>query len=492
VKGPPNILWITLDSLKATALPVYGNPHCLAPNAVRMAERGIVVEHAYCQMPKCVPSRPSMLASRYPHVDGLRALQGKADSHSPGTHFTLDRGVPNLVTELRHTGYTTCTKGPNHLVNWDVYTEWFDCTTDWEGHKLCQRPRANCDDALLLRAQYAGVVPDDFDIERDPDAETARQVCAFLAGHDRDKPFFAYMDVRAPHPPYRLWPVFKEHYDALDVPLPPRVPVEEAPWTERVYRQVYGLEDMTDENWQAIIKAYYSAVSYNDMLVGRVLDALAARGLDDNTIVIYSADHGDYAGEHGCVEKHDPLLYDCHVRLPFIMQLPPGFPRGERLDIMMEMIDITPTLLDLCGLEIPRSMQGRSIAPFINGARGVHRDAVFSQGGVEREAIDRRDLLGDAYFEQSAQFGAAGKHEVINRYPDFVMRAKMIRTRTHKHVYRLNGHHELYDLCADPCELHNLHGQADCADTECALQEQMLRWMIASETNLPLIDQVWA
>jgi arylsulfatase A-like enzyme len=488
----PNILWITLDSLKATALPVYGNPHCKAPNAERVAERGVTVSHCFAQMPKCVPNRSCMLTGRYPHVDGLRALSGRAETVERSDNFVITRGMPNILTTLKDAGYALCHKGPNHLVTWDAYEDWFDCTSDWEAWKRCQAPARSTDDPELIRAKYAGPIPDDYDIETANDSEAARQMCAFLNEQDGRRPFFAYLDIRAPHPSYRDWPVFGDYYRELDVPVPPKAALGDAPWTERVYRETYDLEAMAPEKWRQIVRAYYSAISYDDMLVGRVLDKLDACGLTENTIVIYSADHGDFAGEHGCVEKHDPILYDCHTRLPFIMSLPSTLPQGRFLDGLMEQIDIAPTLLELCGIDVPRWIQGRSLLPFIRGETETHRDVVFAQGGVEREAIDRRDLVDETALRGDPQGDYYLKQKVICDHRDFMMRAKMVRTRSHKYIYRLNGHHELYDLAADPDELQNRVNDPTCADALAELRERLIHWMLESETNLPLLDQVLA
>lgn len=487
-----NILWITLDSVKATALPAYGNPYTIAPNAERVARNGVTVEYAFNQMPKCVPVRPSQLAGRYPHVDGLRAIRGKIGAGDYHDLFVLTEGMPNIVTCLKERGYTTCAKGPNHLVSPDVYETWFDVTMDWEPAKLMSNPPVTCEDPEWRRADYGGPVPDDFDVESTPDAETTRQMCAFLEGHDASKPFFGYLDLRTPHPRYHDWKPWADSYAKMDIPVPGKAPLDAAPWVERVYRETYGLEDMAADKWQQIIRAYYSSISYTDSLVGRVLDVLEQRGLADNTIVIYTADHGDFAGEHGCVEKHDPFLYDCLTHMPLMLQLPPGFPRGVRADVMVEMIDVAPTLLDLCGFEVPRWMQARSFAPVVRGESTTHKEAVFCQGGVEQEALDRLSDAEPAVFSKYLDSMYYCKQQVILDHPEFMLRSKMVRTRTRKYIYRLNGHHEFYDLEKDPGELKNeIANRAYRADID-ALRELLIRWMIESETNLPLIDQVWA
>jgi arylsulfatase A-like enzyme len=488
-----NILWITLDSLKASALPSYGNPYCVAPASERVAGRGVVFENAFCQMPKCVPVRPGQLMGRYPHADGLRAIAGKVDGGENRGHFVLTDGMPNIVDFLHSRGYVTCHKGVNHLVDWSVYGTWFDSTTDWEPYKRTAKIPCTTSDEELLRAKYHGPVPDGFDLETTSDAEATRQMCSFLKGHDVSKPFFAYLDIRAPHPAYRDYQPWAQQYRAMDIPGPPRAPLADCPWTERVYRETYGLEQMSDEKWRTIVRAYYSAISWNDSLVHRVLDALAERGLEQSTLVIYTADHGDFAGEHGCIEKHDTILYDCHVHMPLLIQFPRSVgPVGRRTNCMVEMIDLAPTLLDLCGFGVPHWMQGASFADVMRGRSDCHKDAVFAMGGVERDAIDRNGTVGREFFFGKLHGEYHLKQKVILDHPEFMMRAKMIRTRDHKLIYRLNGHHELYDLREDPHELANQFANPTYAGTVTELKERLIWWLIESETNLPLIDKVWA
>ncbi|NRA39427.1 MAG: sulfatase-like hydrolase/transferase [Planctomycetes bacterium] len=483
-----NILWITLDSLKATALPNYGNEYCIAPNAQRVAKKGVTFSHAFAQMPKCIPSRPSMITGCYPHIHGLRAIKGKADQHSPGSVFTVTEDMPNIIKELKDHGYQICHQGVQHLLEWGAFEKWVDVKPDYEDLKTALPIPNTIDDATLLRAKYAGPVPDDYDMEEHSDCKSTRHMCDFLRS-DHQKPFFAYLDIRAPHPMYRKYPYAAEHYAQCDIPLPSKADIDNVPWTEKVYRECYELEDLDDQCRKDIVAAYYSAITYNDMLVGRVLDTIEEQGLDKNTIIIYSADHGDFAGEHGCIEKHDVFLYDCMTRLPLIMQLPEDFPQDIWKESLVEMIDIAPTLLDLCGMDVPRWIQGKSLKPLIMGEVDHHRDVVFSQGGVERSSIDlnknipREELSGgENYYKQ----------QVILDHPEFLMRSKMIRSKNHKYIYRLNGHHELYDLDKDPDELHNVIADSSYDEVLNELRERLIHWMIEAETAQPLMDRVTA
>lgn len=493
-----NVLVFGIDSVRANALSVYGNTHCLTPHVDRIAEKGATVSHCFAQMPKCIPNRSTMLMGRYPHVHGMRVLTGVSDPEASSRHCVITPKTPSILPLLKAAGYTLCHKGCNHLVDWEAYPLWFDVGMDWDcrSFRECVPPPRTCEDEKLGRALYAGPVPEDYDPDRSSDAEATRQMAAFIEEHDGRRPFFAYLDLRTPHPLYRYWPIYRAHYDSLALEPPVRVPLEQAPWTERVYRQTYDLEDMPAESWTRILRAYYSAISYADMLVGRVMQALERRALDGNTLVVFTSDHGDFAGEHGCVEKHDPFLYDSMTRLPFLAQLPGRIPPGRRAEALMEQVDLAPTILEACGLEIPRWMQGRSLLSLLAGTTDTHRDAVGAQGGVEREVIDRRSLVGEEHFYKGARSwrdsSTFSKQRVILEHPDFMMRARMIRTLRHKYIHRLNGHHEFYDCVIDPGELHNRIDDPACAPAIQEMRSRLLDWMLSAETNLPLLDQAYA
>ncbi len=488
----PNILWITLDSLRANALPQYGNPWIRAPHIQRVAERGVVIAQAHCQMPKCVPSRPSQLTGRYPHCEGLRTIFGRENGQRPGAPLTVTRGMPNLFELLKGHGYLTCHTGTNHLLDWEFYNDpqLMDVTTDWTRWKRCRRPPQTCQDPRLVRAQYGGVIPPNFDIGNSFDAEATRQMGEFLDTRPSE-PFFAYLDLRAPHPAYRDWPGYAEWYRDCDPPIPARAPIGKAPDCERAYREAYQLEEMPDADWRVIGRAYASAISFNDALVGQILDRLERNAQMDNTILVIGSDHGDFAGEHGCVEKHDFLLYDSLTRLPLIMSLPSTLRQDWQADILVEMVDLAPTLCELAEVEVPRWMQGKSFAPVLSGEREDHREDVICQGGVEHAAVERLAATPPGYFARPPATRPTLKQQIVIDNPWLMERARMLRTRDHKLIWRLNGAHEFYDLRSDPDELANRFADPAAQASIQQCQQRLLTRLMDAETNLPLLDNVW-
>lgn len=479
-----NVLWITCDEMKASAVSAFGNAFTKMPAAERMAREGAVFEHAFCQMPKCVPSRCSMITGRYPHCDGFRTLMGRtpAPPHPEvknNSMMCLYEGMPNLVTLLREREYRTCLLGKNHLVDWNLHKKWFDKTPRWKWDK---QTYASAPNDRLRRADYAGPIAPEFNYDRHADAMTVEETLEFFE-ENREQPFFALVDIGKPHPKYEdyaPYPASKLKLD--DLPVPPCGPMDRAPSVERQVRTSKNLEDMTPDERRTVLRAYYSMCEFADAQVSKILDALDRMNLAKNTLVIYTADHGDFAGEHNCYEKWDTIFYECIVRVPLLIRLPGVIPAGARFPQLVELIDLAPTILDAMGAEVPRWMHGKSLLSLMQGKTAAHKDAVFCQGGVEA----------DATLRASRPERPSVKQQVLLDFPEAMGRAKMVRTERFKYVYRLAGDCELYDLQEDPDELRNLAAEPASAKVVAEMRERLLRFMLETETNLPQIETLYA
>lgn len=482
---PLNILWITCDELRADAVSTYGNPFTSMPAAERLAREGVQFDRAFCQMPKCVPSRCSMLTGRYPHVDGFRTLMGRASAPphpevKDNSMVCLQADTPNLVPDLRARGYRTALIGKNHIVEWNLHKIWFDATASWNWVK----PQPGEVPEAMRRAEYGGVLPADFPLHRHPDAVSADELIAFLETPS-ERPFFALLDTQMPHPFYQDYPTPAAGIPLAAIPTPPCGPLAEAGSVERAIRISKKTDGLSAEERRRVRRAYYTMAEFADRQVARVLDALDRLGLADNTLVVLTSDHGDFAGDHGCYEKWDTALFDCITRVPLLMRLPGVLPAGRRTDALVELVDLLPTTCELAGLPVPTYAQGRSLVALATGATESHRDAVFSQGGVERPLLDRAapniGLNGSGY-----------KQQVLLDFPESMLRAKMVRTATHKLIHRISGEHELYDLALDPDELVNRYHDPAYVEVRFALRERLLNFLIESETNLPEVNALYA
>ena len=490
---PLNVIWITCDEMNSRAMSIYGNKFTSMPAAEQMAREGISFSRAYVQMPKCVPSRCSMITGRYPHCEGHRTLSGRKHyiphrNVARNWDFTLRRTEPNLITFLRDRRYRTALIGKNHLVDWNLHKAWFDATSKWDSAEWDNRGDPHLDDVTSepRRAHFRGRIKPDYDYDRHADSLAAKWTIEFIRTN-KDRPFFALLDVGLPHPPYAEFtkmPAYKLPLE--EIPVPKSLPLDKVPSVERAKRTSYDLEGLTDDERRRVRRAYYTMCEFADRNVKKVIHEVDRLGLAEKTLIIYSADHGDFNGSRNMYEKWDTSFYEEIVNVPLIMRLPGTLPAGRRIDNLVEFVDIVPTIMELKTCEVPRWVQGKSLLDLAMGKTDKHKDAVFSQGGVEKGAT-----LRPAPYE-NPRGGFSPKQKVLCEHPEAMIRSKMIRTDRYKYIYRLEGDCEMYDLQTDPDELRNLAYDQQYKDLISELKDRMLRFTIETETNLPEIDKLMA
>ena len=442
----PNVLWITCDELRASSVGCYGDPLARTPHADRLAAQGVRFGQCHVQMPKCIPQRPMMLTGRYAHAGGARTMS-RGDFSGPN-FFRLTRRDPSLLTWLAAEGYALGLAGKNHVLDGPDAAEMFERV---DPPRPAVPPTFDDPGKLMGRAYFAGRVSEGYDPDDYTDAVECDRAVEFLrrrspaVGGD-GRPFCFLLDIGEPHPPYKEWPGLMDDVPLDAVPLPPVPPLDRVPPVLRAWRESHGVEGLTDDDRRRIARAYASQVAFADRLLGRVLRAVDDLGLAGDTLVVWGSDHGDFAGDFGCYEKWDTALYDCITRVPLVLRLPGRLPAGRTVESLTELIDVAPTILELLGLPVPDSVHGQSLLPVIHDPSVVHKEAVFSQGGVEpaavaRPGLDYRGKLARPYW---------GKQRTLIEHPDAVLRAHMVRTATHKLIHRLSGDHELYDLVGRP------------------------------------------
>lgn len=476
----PNIVFITSDECKATALGCYGNTDAYTPNIDRFSEEGMQFNYSFTTMPKCVPSRCAMMTGRYPHVEGHRTLPG----------FFIRKGENNLMLEMKNQGYKTGLFGKNHLVDWDIIGDCFDdYTREW---KVVNRSEEDTvalkgsNEAALFRGMYRPPLLKKENVEDTYQTELAVN----FIHKNKGNPFMLLLDIGCPHPAYRNIQPYIDIIRSRNIRLPRVQKLEDAPEVLRAYRKVYDLEMLEEDDWRRIVEAYYGMVSYADDMFSRVLKALDDAGISENTIVVFTADHGDFAGEHGCVEKWDTMFYDCLMHTPLIIRYPGRIRAGMKSDAMLENIDLAPTILELCGMEVPEWMHGKSLVKVIDGKTAVHKKCVFATGGVEEHAIPKALPYTDAHYTEHPQY--YWKQRTMIDYPFSMARSKMVRTDKWKLVFRVDGTKELYDLENDPDELRNVSSDPKNAAIISELMEQLLMWAIRTETDYPAVKTMHA
>lgn len=440
--GKPNILFVMADQLGSPALPAYGHKVIKTPNLDRLAENGTVFDNAYCNSPLCSTSRVSMLSGRLPSA--LNAFDNASEFPSE---------IPTFAHYLRANGYRTCLSGKMHLVGadqlhgfeerltTDFYPVDFGWTPDWEKPEE-QLAFFHTMESVKKSGLVARSMPIDYDDETT--FRAVRHIYDVTRDTSDDRPFFLSVSMTHPHDPYLTTREYWDRYrhDEIDLPRVSHIPVEQrAPHSARLYYH-YGMHrrDVTDEDIRRSRHAYYGMTSYADDRFGDLLDALEATGQADNTIVIFSADHGDMLGERGMWYKMS--FHEWSAAVPFIVRHP-DIAGGSRVSGNISLIDLFPTLAELATGHEPDPvyvphLEGKSAAGLLQGSDPQWPD------------IARSEYMGE---------GAAGP-------------CLMVRRGRYKYIYSDGeaGHPadppQVFDVEADPDELDDLAGREDMQSTE--------------------------
>jgi choline-sulfatase len=439
----PNILLIMADQLAAPALPDYGHPVVQAPHIGALAAQGVLFEQAYCNSPLCAPSRCSMMAGRLP--SGIGAYDNASE---------FPAAVPTVSHGLRAAGYRTCLAGKMHFVGpdqlhgfeerltTDVYPSDFGWTPNWDAPE----ERIDWWYHNMLSVKQAGVAA--ASNQQDFDDEVGFCAQRFLADHPRSadrRPFFLTVSFTHPHDPYAIRQRYWDRYVEVEIDPPrvPPIPPERLDAHSRRLVRVSAMEaiEITPEDVRRARRAYYGAISYLDDWVGRLVATLGEFRLADDTVVLFTSDHGDLLGERGLWYKM--CFFEWAVRVPLIVSAPGRFPR-RRVATPVSLVDLLPTLLELAGAGEIAAIEpdGASLLPALEG-----RDP------------GERTVLGEYLAE-----GALA--------PIF-----MIRRGVWKFVGSEPDPPLLYDLERDPLELENLAARPEHAATLSAFEAEVhSRW----------------
>jgi len=485
VPGKPNIVLFVPDSYRGDVLGHQGNPAAVTPHLDRFVASGAVsYDCAFSQSPVCTPSRCSFMPGWYPHVRGHRTMR-----------YMLRQHDPNLLSVLRREGYHVWWGGKNDLVQVrqpEDYLRYCDEKFQPEGlyaDQMEYREPAPLDgDDPRLGAYYKGLLRRDGPGRPHYDGDTAWVLGAvdMIRNWSSEQPFCCYLPLGKPHPPYCAE---EDFYQSIDPGcLPPRVPPPgegaNLPAVLDALRAEYRSDAITDEMWRDAKRLYYAMCAKVDSLFGMVVDALQERGLYDDTWVLFFSDHGDFTGDYSLPEKTHSTLQDCLVHVPLVIKPPASEPvRAGRRRHLTELLDITATLYDMLGVEPRYAHQGRSLRASLAGDDEPIRDAVFAEVGGRRgeEGFVNTDVLsmpGDSFYARQGRaaipFHQQGSHAV------------MCRTEEFKYIRRYyTGHHELYDLRADPGETRNLSGRRQCADIERAMETRLLDYFMHTADIVP-------
>lgn len=443
----PNILLVHADQLRYDCLDVAGHPFVQTPHLDRLAADGVYFSHAFTPIPVCTPARASMLTGTWPAQHGFLANAGT--ELSPPGALTL----PTFTGLLHDAGYFV-----GHVGKWHV-------------HPTLPPSAFGCDVWVPERGYMAwrnsqGLPPKPFTNgffgETDPHITPDQSALAWGADQTIEllgrvaqagRPFFLRWDPSEPHLPNIVPEPYASLYDPARIePWPSFADsLADKPYIQRKQRQTWGIADWGWDKWAPIVARYLGEITLLDHQVGRLLAALDQFGLSDNTLVIFSADHGDLCGGHGLIDKHY-VMYDELVRVPLILRWPAGLRGGQRSDAFVSAgIDLAATLVAVAEVDPPPTFAGVDLRQ-------------------ELQSPSREDIYTVYYGNQMGLYSQ-----------------RMVRDRQWKYVWNATAEDELYDLAADPAEIVNLAGQPAAQPALQRMRGRLLDWLV--QTKDPILNQ---
>ena len=433
----PNILFVMADQMAAPALPIYGNAKVHAPNLQRLADEGVVFENCYCNLPMCGPSRASLHAGRLPF--SIRMYDNASAFHTD---------IPTVAHYLRSMDYRVEMSGKMHFVGPDqlhgydkrhtteIYPANFAWTVDWsKGREY--RPTNLTMAPVIESGPCIRTMQMDYD---DEVAYYGTQALYDLARKPDDRPFMLTVSFTQPHSPFVISQEYWDLYNHDDIELPsvPEVPLGEKDHLSRNlhYCQARHLFTVTDDHRRNARHAYYGMISFVDAKVGALLDTLEKTGLAENTIVVFTADHGEMMGERGMWYKQH--FFEWAARVPFVVHFPQRW-RPARVKQNISLIDLMPTLLDAANGspfdDYIDPIDGHSLIPALDGDTSGLTDIAISEFAAD---------------------GSTGP-------------SRMVRKGPWKYMWLEGQDTLLYNVEDDPKELDNKSGNAEAADIEAEL-----------------------
>ncbi len=470
----PNIIFINTDQQRYDTIGALGYPYMETPRLDRLVDEAVTFTQTFITAPSCAPCRASLFTGLYCHSNGVFV-----NNRDPWRH--------TWVEDLAAAGYHCVNIGKMHTSPWNTPAgfherfvvenkdrfrgdRWF--FDEWDrGLRIrgYDRPKrdgyAEWPDWEERLGAYEWQLPADLH----SDNFVGDMAQWWIEEHDKrwwknteqlEKPIFLEIGFAGPHPPYDPVPEYIDKYIDKELPIvdPSESSLEDQPQGLRALRRtmlennpdsIRHLENPTREQRHRQRAYYLANVSMIDTQIGRILDTLERKGYLENAVVIFASDHGDSLGDHGHSQKWN--MYEEVVRVPNVFWSPKAFPKGKRVDELVELFDIGPTILELAGVEPPEWMEATSLLPLIRGDEGAHgKEYVFSEHA-------RDDYLPTI---------------------DFMT---MVRSKDWKLVHFAGeAEGQLFDLSKDPEELHDLWSDPGHSEKKSELLAALREWLVRS------------
>ena len=441
----PNVLFLICDDLNCD-LGVYGHPQVKSPNIDRLAARGVRFSNTHCQFPLCGPSRASFMAGLYPDQTLIQRNAIYLREHLPNVismsqFFRVNDYFATRIGKIYH--YNV----PKH-----IGTSGHDDPYSWD-YTINPRGRDKDDEDKihsLIPNNFGGTLSwlaaDGTDAEQ-TDGIAAAEAVKMLQRHASGEkaPFYMAVGLFRPHTPYVAPKKYFDMYplDSIKVPTEPEGYLDTlpAPARQSIRRKKQQI-DLADDVARQVIQAYYASITFADAQLGIILDALKETGLDKNTIVLFTSDHGYHMGEHGHWQK--TTLFENATRVPLIIAGPGVEAKGKATNMPTEMVDFYPTLAELAGLKAPEHLAGISLVPALKNVAARPRTDAFTQynngysirtGRWRYTEWGDNGSIGNELYDHNSD-GAEMKNLAGN--PAYADQVKQLSARLHERIKEAN------------------------------------------------------
>jgi len=446
----PNILLIYSDQHRFDCLSINNHPVVQTPNIDGLARDGINFINAYCPIPVCAPARSSLMTGQWATNHLCIANWGSTEAPRP-----MREDLPVFSDLLNQAGYRLA-----HVGKWQVHPQndprdyGFHVYVPGRGYSEWRRsqglPDKPHENGWLGEVDpYISADQSQLAWEADQTIEILRRYAA------KGQPFFIRWNPRDPHLPNIIPEPYASLYPPDEISPWSGWPddLHDKPYIQAQQRRTWQVDGWDWDRWAPFVSRYLGTITLMDHQIGRVLQALDDTGVADNTLVVYTTDHGGMCGNHGMIDKHY-IMYDDVVRVPLVARWPGRIPAGSICDTFVSnSLDLACTFCEIAGVGIPETFQGISMIPLLSGVCENGRNDIFAT-------------------YHGNQFGLFSQ--------------RMVRTRRFKYIWNATAGDELYDVESDPGELHNLATGSRYSDQLEHLRHRLVDWM--EETNDPLLN----
>ena len=407
VPRKPNVLFVFADQMRAASLGCLGNPQVHTPNMDKLAKGGLLFSNCISNYPVCTPYRAALLTGRYSTTTGVVA-----------NGVELQNSEITIAEVLKGQGYKTGYIGKWHLEKNGLPFVPKDRRQGFDYWAVRNTGGPHWDSFYCMDTEeqvpMSGYVPD-----------AATKLAVDFIERNASKPFCLFLSWGSPHPAYDPPKKFADMYDAAKLKQRPNVP---------------------DNSFKDTLRQYYGAITALDEDIGKLTAALQKAGIAEDTIVVFTSDHGDMMGSHGQIGKNVP--WEESINVPFILRYPRKAKAGGKTDLLLSTVDIMPTLLGLCGAPIPKGVQGLNLSSNVLGKGGTKPESVLTE------------------------------RVVAGRQPGIPVQGwRGVRTARYTYARGKDQPWLLYDNVADPYQMKNLIAKPEAKSIQAKLDAELQRWL---------------